>query len=147
MNDPHDPFQSLLQAYAAAVLAKDVDAFVALYDPDVRIFDMWGPWSLHGSNAWRAMAQDWFGSLGEERVVVDFDQLHSIIGDDLGVGHAMLRYTAYSASGERLRSLDNRISCTLQRRDGTWKIVHEHTSAPIEPESAKAILQRPSQSD
>jgi len=32
----------VLNAYAAAVLAKDVDAFMALYDDEVSIFDMWG---------------------------------------------------------------------------------------------------------
>ena len=143
MNDPHDPFQAMLRAYAAAVLAKDVDAFVALYDPEVRIFDMWGQWSLHGTEAWRAMAQDWFGSLGDERVVVGVEEAHAIVGEDLAAGHAMLRYTAWSAAGERLRSLDTRLSCTLRRRDGAWKIVHEHTSAPIDHATTQALLQRP----
>jgi hypothetical protein len=36
-----------------AVLAKDVEAFVALYDADVRIFDPFGAWSHRGIDAWR----------------------------------------------------------------------------------------------
>ena len=32
--------------------AKDVDAFAALFDVDVRVFDMWGVWSYDGIAAW-----------------------------------------------------------------------------------------------
>lgn len=142
MADTHDPVLHALQAYAAAVLAKDVEAFVALYDEDVHIFDMWSDWSMRGIEPWRAMVRDWFGSLGEESVVVDIDQAEGTIGGDLAIGHAILKYTAFSASGERLRSLNNRISLGLARRGGEWKIIHEHTSAPIEHGSAKAIFQR-----
>ncbi|MGH8079629.1 MAG: YybH family protein [Lysobacter sp.] len=142
MTDAHDPFLHTLHAYAAAVLAKDVEAFVALYDADVHIFDMWGDWSMRGIEPWRAMARDWFGSLGDERVVVEIDQAQAHVGEDMIVGHAFLRYTAYAASGERLRSLDNRITLGLARREGRWTIVHEHTSAPIEHSNVKAILQR-----
>ena len=41
-----------------------------------------------------------------------------------------------------LRSLSNRMTVVLRRRDGEWKVVHEHTSAPIEHETLKARLQR-----
>lgn len=64
--------QSALQAYTDAVYAKDVDAFVAVFDDEVRVFDMWGSWSHDGIEAWRAMAVGWFDSLGDERVRVEF---------------------------------------------------------------------------
>lgn len=142
MTDAHDPVLHTLQAYAAAVLAKDVEALVALYDDDVHLFDMWSDWSMRGIEPWRAMVRDWFGSLGDERVVVGIDQAQATLGADLAIGHAILSYTAFAANGERLRSLNNRITLGLARRDGGWKIVHEHTSAPIEHRTAKAILQR-----
>lgn len=41
MNEPEKPVIQVLDAYKAAVAAKDVDAFVALYDQDVRVFDLW----------------------------------------------------------------------------------------------------------
>ena len=67
--------ESLLDAYRDAVHAKDVDAFLAIFADDVRVFDMWSTWSHDGIDAWRAMAEDWFGSLGDERVRVDFDDV------------------------------------------------------------------------
>lgn len=142
MTDTHDPFLAALEGYAAAVKAKDVEAFLALYDEDVQIFDLWGRWSLRGRSEWRSMAQAWFGSLGAETVAVTHAQAQSQTGAELAFGHAILTYTAYAADGARLRSLDNRISLALGKREGEWKIVHEHTSAPVDHASGKAMLKR-----
>ena len=143
MNRNSDPFLQTLQAYRDAVLAKDVDAFVALYDADVHVFDMWNDWSLRGLAAWRRMAEGWFGSLGDERVRVEFDDIHSTISDALICGHATVTYTALSATDTALRSLSNRMTLALRRTNGGWKVVHEHTSAPIDHASMKPVLQRP----
>ena len=140
MNEAHDPFLQALNAYKAAVYAKDVDAFVALYDDDVHVFDMWGAWSLRGIEAWRGMALDWFSSLGTERVVVDIDLAEATEIGGLAVGHAILTYTAMSAEGKQLRALNNRITMALRKSGESWKIFHEHTSAPIDHLSTKAIL-------
>ena len=137
------PVRAALERYAAAVRAKDVEAFVALYDADVHVFDMWGRWSLRGAEAWREMARGWFASLGEEYVVVGFEDIEAIAADGLAIGHATATYAAYSADDTRLRSLDNRITLVLRQRGGDWRIVHEHTSAPIEQASLKAVLRRP----
>ena len=131
-----------LAAYAAAVHDRNVDAFAALYADDVHVFDLWGAWELRGIDAWRAMAADWFGSLGDERVIVTAEAVESIEGADLVVGHALLTYTAMSAAGARLRSLDNRITLALARSGDAWRIVHEHTSAPVDHASGKAKFTR-----
>ena len=140
MTEPVDPFADMLDAYKAAVLKKDVDAFAALYDNDVHVFDMWGAWSLRGLAAWRHMAIEWFSSLGSERVVVSVSAAQSTVIGELAVGHAILTYTALSAEGEELRSLNNRITVALKRSDGLWRVIHEHTSAPIDHQSLKAVL-------
>jgi ketosteroid isomerase-like protein len=142
MSDNADPFLSMLGSYRAAVLAKDVDAFAALYDDDVQIFDTWGRWSVSGIAAWRVMASDWFSSLGSERVVISVSEAQTTHIGDLAVGHAILTYTAVSAGGQALRSLSNRITSALRRTGDSWKVFHEHTSVPIDHESTKGILRR-----
>jgi len=134
------PVHDFLEAYRAAVLAKDVAAFSALYDNEVEVFDMWGSWTLHGIDAWRAMASEWFSSLGEETVLVEAREVSSTAGPDLALGHAILTFTARSAAGETLRSLDNRITIALRRNGDAWQVIHEHTSAPIHHQTTKAIL-------
>jgi len=133
---------ALLQAYQAAVHAKDVDAFAALYDADVHVFDMWGAWSCEGIAAWRAMAADWFGSLGTDSVVVSVDAARVQVAQDLASVQAFLTFTGVSADGETLRAMDNRLTWVLQRRGEAWKIVHEHTSAPADFTTAKLTLRR-----
>ncbi|MBM3114785.1 YybH family protein [Jeongeupia naejangsanensis] len=135
-----DPFVRQLAAYKAAVLAKDVGAFSALYDDEVLIFDMWGAWSLQGIDAWRNLVRDWFASLGDERVIVDIAQPHSAQADTLIVGHAILTFTAIAADGQVLRSQSNRITMALKRIGNDWKVIHEHTSAPLDFQSQQAIL-------
>ncbi|KRD38991.1 hypothetical protein ASE35_01045 [Lysobacter sp. Root916] len=142
MSPEHTPFQQVLNAYQAAVRAKDVEAFLAIYSDDLQVFDMWGAWSLRGIDAWRRMATEWFASLGSDYVVVEAEEVASSADAGLAVGHALLRYTAYSADGRRLRSLDNRITVAMRRAGETWRIFHEHTSAPIGHETTKAVLQR-----
>ena len=134
--------RGVLARYAKAVLAKDVDAFVALYADDLEVYDMWGAWSLRGIDAWRAMVTDWFSSLGDERVVVGVEEAACTSTVDLAFGRAILTYAAHAADGTPLRSLVNRITLGLRRVGGEWTIVHEHTSAPIDHATMKAILRR-----
>lgn len=142
MNQTPDPFLQILESYKAAVLAKDVEAFLALYDDEVHVFDLWGAWSLHGIEAWRSMAVGWFTAVGDERIIVDIAQVGSTRLGELAIGHAFLTYTAMSTDGTALRSLDNRITAALRKVEGVWRIFHEHTSVPIEHISAKAMLRR-----
>ena len=134
---------AVLTAYGAAVYEKDVDAFISLYDEDVRVFDLWGSWSYDSADAWRQMVAEWFGSLGDERVAVESEDVQTTVADGVAVVHAFLTYKGISADGEELRAMNNRLTWTLRRADdGSWKIVHEHTSAPADFETAKVILQR-----
>ncbi|HEY0217310.1 MAG TPA: nuclear transport factor 2 family protein [Cellulomonas sp.] len=133
----------LVDAYRSAVLAKDVDALLALYAPDVRVYDLWGAWSSEGADAWRESVAAWFSSLGEETVHVTMSGLRAQLGTDLAVVEGMVRYEGRTAEGDRLRSMSNRLTWVLvPGEDETWRIVHEHTSAPVHPETGEVILQR-----
>ncbi|MDB6092679.1 MAG: hypothetical protein JWM32_241 [Verrucomicrobia bacterium] len=142
MTASEKPIIQVFDAYKAAVFAKDVEAFIALYDQDVCVFDLWGKWSYEGINAWRGMVAGWFGSLGTERVVVTFQDVQTFMGDIITVAHASITYQSISAEGQALRAMQNRLTWALGRKNGTWKIVHEHTSAPVDLETTKAILKR-----
>jgi len=133
---------SLLEAYRDAVHAKDVDAFVAIFADDVRVFDMWGAWSHDGIDSWREMAEGWFGSLGDERVRVEFEDVQTAGGDDAAVLSAFVTFAGLSADGMELRSMNNRLTWGLRKTDGTWKVVHEHTSAPVDMATGKVDLER-----
>lgn len=135
--------EEMLAAYAAAVRAKDVDAFVGLYADDVRTFDLWSTWSYDGKDALRAMVSGWFGSLDDNEVVtVAFDDVRTQTGSDLAAVNAFTTFAALSPDGTELRSMNNRLTWVLRKDgDGSWKIAHEHTSAPAGDEG-KVQLRR-----
>jgi uncharacterized protein (TIGR02246 family) len=131
-----------MEAYAAAVFTKDADAFAALYAPEVRIFNLWAKWSHDGVEAWHAMAVDWFGSLGAERVVVGWDDARTSLTGEFAILQAFFTYKAVSAEGAELRAMSNRLTWVLTPTNGAWKIIHEHTSAPVDSATMKVILKR-----
>jgi ketosteroid isomerase-like protein len=132
----------VLESYASAVFAKDVEAFMRLYDPSVRVFDAWGVWSYEGSAAWRRAIEGWFTSLGAESVKVTFDEVQTSAGRELSMVTAVAMYAGLSAQGEQVRAMQNRLTWALRTTGQVLRIVHEHTSAPIGFNDAKAILQR-----
>lgn len=140
MSHEPTPVTHALEAYAAAVYAKDVEAFTSLYADDVHVFDSWGQWQYSGIGEWREMAAGWFSSLGAERVDVEFHDVRSAIGEDVAFAHAAVTFAGVSAQGERQRSVTNRLTLNLVKKDGGWKIAHEHSSLPIDMESGKGIF-------
>lgn len=142
MSDTEKAVARILESYKAAVYAKDVGAFMRLYDPSVRVFDTWGVWSYEGSAAWQAAVEGWFTSLGAERVKVAFDEVTTSAGREFAIVSVFVTYAGLSAEGVQLRAMQNRLSWALKTSGHVLRIVHEHTSAPVGFDDAKAILQR-----
>ena len=113
-----------------------------LYHPAVRVFDTWGVWLYDGAPAWRIAVEGWFASLGSERVRASFAEVQTSAEHGLAVVSAIVTYAAESAQGEVLRSMQNRLTWVLRESGHVFRIAHEHTSAPIGFEDAKAILAR-----
>ena len=134
--------QSLFETYKSAVLRKDLDTFISIFDDNIRVFDMWA-WTYDGLTPWRKMARDWFSSLSTtEQVVVTFDDIRIQETDGMAVATAFARFAAISEKGEELRYLQNRLTWVARKKEGTWKIIHEHTSGPVDGETMKVRLQR-----
>lgn len=142
MSDTEKQVLKALDTYKSAVLAKNAEVFMHLYDPEVRVFDTWGVWSYEGAAAWRVAVDGWFTSLGNETVKVTFEEVKIVAESNFAYLSAIARYAAISAQGQELRSMQNRISWVLKTRGHVLRIVHEHTSAPIGFDDTKAIMQR-----
>jgi uncharacterized protein (TIGR02246 family) len=133
---------SLFDTYKNAVFQKDAEAFAAIFDSNVRVFDMWVLWSYDGLTGWKEMAKDWFGSLGTERVVVTFEDIRIEAADEMALATAYVRFAAISETGEELRYLQNRLTWVARKKEGHWVIIHQHTSSPIDFGTMKVILKR-----
>lgn len=134
----------VIEGYEAAVAARDIDAFMRLYDPAARVFDAWGVWSYEGLPAWQVAVEGWFASHPNDRFTVAFEDVRSLSTPAFASVSAMVTYAVLSAQDEQLNSMQNRLTWVLKTSGHVPRIVHEHTSAPIGFEDQKAILQRPS---
>ena len=82
----------------------------------------------------RGGIEQWFSSLGGERVAVTFDRVQATVTGELASLTARVVYAAISASGAELRSMQNRLTWVLKLDGSAWQIIHEHTSVPIGPD-------------
>jgi ketosteroid isomerase-like protein len=144
VDDTDKSITRVLESYKAAVYAKDVAALMRLYDTSVRVFDTWGVWSYEGAEAWQRAVEGWFTSLGTEKVKVTFDDVATSAVPGFAIVSAMVTYAGVSAQGEPLRAMQNRLSWALKTSGHVLRIIHEHTSAPVGFDDAKAILRRES---
>jgi ketosteroid isomerase-like protein len=135
------PIESLFSTYKIAVYNKDLEAFTAIFDENIHVYDMWA-WTFEGLDAWRDMANGWFGSLGDEKSVVSFEDIRVEAGEDIASATAIARFSAVGPSGKELRHLFNRFTWVARKKNGAWKIVHEHTSGPADHSTLKIQLQR-----
>src|ERR1700733_4045731 len=133
---------SLYQIYRNAIFRKDLDAFASIFDENVRVFDMWVQWSYDGLPAWREMAKGWFESLGTDRDVVTFDDVRIEGSDELATLTAFVKFTAISEAGGELRVRENRLTWVARKKEGSWKIIHQHSSGPIDFKTMKVVLKR-----
>ena len=145
MSDTDQQVLRAIETYKSAVLAKNAETLMHLYDPGVRVFDTWGKWSYEGSAAWRIAVEGWFSSLGTETVKVDFAEVEIFGHQGMASMSAFVTYAGLSAQGQPLRAMQNRISWVLRESGHVLRIIHEHTSAPVGFEDAKAILARDAQ--
>jgi uncharacterized protein (TIGR02246 family) len=142
LNHLEQSVTSVIDAYKQAVRDKDVAAFMALYADDVRVFDTWAVWVYEGAASWRKAVASWFSSLGSENVRVTADDVRVVGTPALAVVSAIFTYAGLAADGRELRAMQNRLTWALAQHGASWKIVHEHTSAPIAPDHATAMLTR-----
>ena len=103
---------------------------------------MWGEWTIKGLAAWRELTIGWFASLKTERVVVTFEEIQIRAAGESASATALVRFAAISGDGEELRYLQNRLTWIIQKSENSWKIVHQHTSVPINFETMKGILKK-----
>jgi ketosteroid isomerase-like protein len=137
------PIIQVLNLYCQTIYDKNLEAYLGLYAEDAKVFDMWGPEWLHASSEdWRTSAKEWFKSLKQEKVEVEFEEIQVEQTFQMGFLSAFVKYSAVSPKGKVLRSLENRFTCIVEPRGGAWKITHQHTSGPINPSDLKGVLNR-----
>jgi len=129
MTDEAD-IRQRVHRWAAAIRAKDLDAVMAIYAPDIVSFDIDPPLYYTGAAAKR---KRWTEVLTMYERVHDYDvrDLAIAAADDLAFGHSLNRISGTLRNG-RESGFWLRWTTCYRKIDGRWLIVHEQLSVPVE---------------
>lgn len=121
--------QSLLDSYSQAVKTRDIEGFLGIYDKAVTAFDAWDEWQYTGLHNWRAVPTDWFTEPGDDVFDAKFRDVYVEGDGDLLVVRGLIDYTSEQMGPS---VMTNRFSWIVKVIDGEYKIIHEHTSLPVD---------------
>jgi ketosteroid isomerase-like protein len=128
-----------LDVWTKAFEARDVNATMALYSPEVLAYDVVPPLQYNGGEAYR---KDWetFYSSFKGPLHTEFRDMHIRTSGDLAVIEALeLINGAQSSNGQPL-NMWVRVTTVLQKVNGRWLDVHDHVSVPVDMDSGKALM-------
>lgn len=133
--------EEFFPGYKEAVWQKDAAALLSLYSKELVAFDMWDQGFFGSLKEWSPEIKQWLGSLGDEKVRVDFGRIELFQSDDLGFASAYITFQALDADGKVLRGMTNRITVGFSKENDGWKVVHQHISAPVTSQDLTAVLE------
>jgi uncharacterized protein (TIGR02246 family) len=119
----------LVEQWAEALRAKDVDGIMSHYASDVVVFDLAAPLQYKGANAYRENWQAWFPTF-QGPIGYELRDLKIAAGKDVAFCHSFNRITGKRTDGETTDVWVRATFC-CRRIDRQWKIVHEHQSVPF----------------
>lgn len=131
--------EDFFKIYQTAAWQKDTAAMINLYSEQAIIFDMWDQ-GYYSPSEWTKIITEWLSSLNEEKVKVEFEMVKINQSGNVGFVSALIQFQAISTQGAVLRSMKNRITLGFSKTEDGWKVIHQHTSAPISSDGLTVIL-------
>lgn len=130
--------RELLQDFAAAFRAKDVDGVMSLFAPTIVSFDLAPPLQCVGAEALRKHWAATFSAL-QGPVAYEIHELAIEVDNGLAFSHSLNRMRGTLADGGTTERWLRWTAC-FRLIDGRWQVTHEHVSVPIEVASGKALF-------
>ena len=120
--------RELVENWARAVRAKDLDGILANHSTEMLMFDVPPPVQSRGIEAYRK-TWDLFFSWADDPVVFDIKDIDITAGTDVAFVAALMRCAGTEKNGERIE-LEFRLTIGLRKIEGQWMVLHEHHSIP-----------------
>jgi uncharacterized protein (TIGR02246 family) len=131
--------RSLIEEWTRAACSKDLDAIMDCYAPDVVAFDAIVKLEFRGvadyRHHWQACLDMAPGDL-----LWRIGDLNIAVSGDLAFAHYLAHCGGVDEQGQEKGGWMRATVCCRKTAD-RWRIVHEHYSAPFDPESGKALTE------
>lgn len=138
MTTPHETaIKALVDDRIEAIRTKDRARLLASYAPQVLTFDVVPPLQNVGSDGVSQKLEQWFGGY-QGPITWDLRDLKITASESVAFAHALVRSRGTLKSGDTV-DMWFRFTCCFATIDGAWKIVHEHTSDPLDPKSGQGL--------
>ena len=131
MSNEETEIRALIERWANAVHAGDMDGVLADHTEDIVMFDVPPPSEVRGRAAY---CDTWppFFKYQLKGAAFEIVSLDVTAGNDIAFAHALLRC---GTDEEFRKDPDNRLRLTigLRKLDGRWAVAHERHSFPLRP--------------
>jgi uncharacterized protein (TIGR02246 family) len=122
MKQDETQIRALVESWAKAVRAKDLDGAISHHTNDIVMFDVPMPLQSRGLEEYRKTWELFFDHSPGGSGSLDVTELQITAGEAVAFAHAILRVGDGSA----------RLTMGLRKENGQWLIAHEHHSYPID---------------
>jgi uncharacterized protein (TIGR02246 family) len=130
--------RQLVDKIVEGLQSKDLEGLKRLYAEDIVSFDIEPPLQHVGIEAKLANWAPVFTFF--ERVSYEVRDLTLTVGDDVAFGHAFGRLSGTLKNGTAASGMWVRVTYCLQKIDGTWLIVHDQVSVPLDITSGNGVV-------
>jgi ketosteroid isomerase-like protein len=123
---------------AQSIRTMDLEGVMSNYAPDIVSFDVQPPLRQIGAAGKR---KNWVEAFAVFQPPLDYEvrDLSIIVSGDTAFAYSINRLSGMLSNGTR-SGIWVRVTVCFQRINGSWLIVHDHASVPLDFASGKALL-------
>lgn len=114
--------RTLVDNWAMAARAKDMDGVLAHHTDDIMMFDAPMPLRCQGMEEYKRTWELFFANTPGGLGAFDVTELQVVAGDKVAYCHAILK----------IFDTEARLTIGLRKENSEWIVAHEHHSYPIE---------------
>ena len=122
--------RSVLDDWAKATRENRTNDVLKNHASDLVIFDVLPPMKYESAEAYRRSWGDWQPETQSDGQF-DLEDLSVTAGTDVGFAHCFIRCGGTTPDGRTFEDLVRATFC-LQKKDGFWKVAHQHVSKPLQ---------------
>lgn len=138
MTDTNAEVRARLEALTEAIRKLDLETILSFYTPDIRSFDCHTLMQMKGLAAYRA---HWENCIPHMQGPMTFDirELDIEARDDMAFCHYLVNCGCTGSDGA-YHGGQLRATVCFRKIDGEWVVVHDHVSAPFDPETGMTMF-------